>query len=113
MAAPSFDSQDVAQNKVLGGLGHLVFFLPLLACPSSAFGKHAANQGLIGMILLLACAFMSWVIGWLPIVGWIIRFALWLVQVVVSLLMIYYTYKAVAQGDSQEFPVVGGIQLIK
>lgn len=109
----NFDSQDVEQNKTLGGLGYLVFFVPLLACPTSAFGKHAANQGLLALLVLVVAWFVSGILGWIPVVGAIIRFAMWLVEAAVGLLMLYYTYKAMAQGESSELPVVGSIGLIK
>ncbi len=113
MATPSFDSQDVQQNKVLGGLGYLVFFIPMLACPSSKFGRFAANQGLIGLVLMIAVWLVSMILGWIPLIGWLVSIAAYLANLLIGLLMLYYTFKAVAQGEAKAFPVVGGIQLIK
>lgn len=108
-----FESQDVEQNKTLGGLGYLVFFVPLLACPTSAFGRHAANQGLLALAVLVVAGFVSGILGWIPVIGWIVQFAMWLVEAAVGLLMLYYAYKAMAKGESSELPVVGSIKLIK
>ena len=45
-----FEPEDIEANKVISGLSYILFFLPLLVCPSSKFGKFHANQSLILLI---------------------------------------------------------------
>ena len=42
-----YDTQDIQSNKVWAVLAYLgiLFFLPLVACKDSRFGKFHANQG--------------------------------------------------------------------
>lgn len=42
-----FDPADVQMNKTIAGLAYILFFLPLLACPNSKFGRFHANQSLL------------------------------------------------------------------
>jgi hypothetical protein len=44
-AIPVFDQADIEKNKTMAGLAYLLFFLPLVACPDSPFGRFHANQG--------------------------------------------------------------------
>lgn len=61
-----YSQQDIDQNKVISALAYLLFFLPLLACPGSAYGKFHANQGLL---LLIVAAGGNFALSILPFVG--------------------------------------------
>ncbi|MDO4548152.1 MAG: hypothetical protein Q4D04_08645, partial [Clostridia bacterium] len=52
--AKSFSKDDMNDNRILGGLGYLIFFLPLITCPKSKYGRFCANQGLIILIAQIA-----------------------------------------------------------
>ena len=71
-----FDQNDIEQNKTVVlltailqciGLG-ILFFLPLVACKDSEYGKFYANQGLLLLIASVIC-------GIIPVVGWIAAIA--------------------------------------
>lgn len=49
-----FDTQDAQDAKIWSVLAYfgILFFLPLVAVPNSAYGKFHANQGLILLIFL-------------------------------------------------------------
>lgn len=116
MSRPVFDSTDYNRCQLTGSLGYLLFFIPLLACPKSSYGRFCANQGLLGLIVYL-CAALAFgvvgaVLGWIPLIGWLIRTAGSLVKLGVAALMIYYGWKAFS-GRPEPLPYIGGIQLIR
>ncbi|NLM46055.1 MAG: hypothetical protein GX200_04560 [Firmicutes bacterium] len=102
----SFDPADVEKNKVMAALAYILFFLPLVACPDSRFGRYHANQGLI----LLIVAFIGcFILGMIPIIGWLLLpfysiaiFVLFVIGLVTAL-----------NGKAKPLPIIGNIQLIK
>src|SRR5665213_2505647 len=64
------DAKDVEANKIFAVLAYLgiLFIIPLLMAKNSPFAKFHTNQGFI--------LFLCWVgiglIGWIPIIGWLI-----------------------------------------
>lgn len=116
MSKRSFDSTDLTENRVTGGLGYLVFFLPLILCPQSKYGRFCANQGLWLLIaqvaLWLVFLVLHLVIGWVPLVGWILNLVGNLAHIAVALLAIYLTYLACVKGDARTVPGVGERSLI-
>lgn len=103
----SFDRADIEQNKVIAALAYLgiLFFLPLIACPDSKFGRFHANQGLI----LLICSFIGGFINIVPILGNIAS------AVIGLAVFIYFLFGLIntLNGCAKELPYVGGILLIK
>ena len=41
--AESF-AEDIEKNKVMAGLSYILFFLPLIACPESKYGRFHATR---------------------------------------------------------------------
>jgi len=113
----NFDQSDVEKNRVLGGLGYLVFFLPLLACPDSRFGRFCANQGLLlwiaGFVVWIGFGLLEWILGWIPFVGWLVYIVHSLANLAVGIIALYYMYLAMSKGDAREIPVIGNYQIIK
>ena len=67
--APQFDSQDIADNKMLAMLGYLTKgVLPMIGCRNSAFAMHHVNQALWIFIGTLLCGLVCII----PILGWIV-----------------------------------------
>lgn len=108
-----FDPQDIEANKIICGLAYLgiLFFLPLVCCPNSRFGKFHANQALVVFIIEVVIGVLSGVFRIIPFFGWMFAFLLGLINVgffVVSILWIVFT----ATGTAKEIPVIGKIKLI-
>ncbi len=103
---PQIDQADIDQNKVMGGLAYLIFFLPLLVCPDSQFGRFHANQGLLLLIVGFAGSF---ILGIIPIIGWII---LPFFGLAVFILAIYGLINGL-NGKVKELPLFGHFRLIK
>lgn len=119
----SFDANDIEKNKVLCAVSYIsiLFFLPLVACPESRFGKFHANQALI---LLIASTILGaaggiitqiwWSFPFLPdfiktTVGSVLSLVLWAAPVAG---MIFGIVNA-AQGKAKELPFIGKFSLIK
>lgn len=70
----TFDQADIEQNKTIVLLTAIlqifigiIFFLPLICCKDSEYGKFYANQGLLLLIMSVATT----ILGFIPILGWI------------------------------------------
>ncbi len=83
----------------LSYIGILVL-VPLLAIKDDEFVKFHAKQGLVLFIAEIA----TMMISWLPILGWILGFILWIVWVVLSIMGIVN----VLAGQKKPLPVIGG-----
>lgn len=103
---PSFNPEDIEKNKTMAGLAYLIFFLPLVACPDSQFGRYHANQGLVLLILAMAG---SIILTMIPIVGWVILpfFSLGILVLVIMGLINGFGGKAKA------LPFIGNFKLLK
>lgn len=118
----SYDRNDIEKNKVLCAVSYIsiLFFLPLVACPESRFGKFHANQALI---LLIASTILGigggilynvlWLLPLIPdfikqIVDTLLDFILWAVP---AAGMIFGIVSA-AQGKAREIPFIGKFNLI-
>ena len=121
MAAPIFDSKDVESNRVTGGIGYILPFVPYFACKNSAFGRYCANQGLILWIAILLVSIVfgivSGVLGWFPLIGgmvrWLLGTASHLVRTILIIVGCYCSFIAIKDGRATEIPVIGTLNLIK
>lgn len=109
------DGADIEKNKVYGGLAYFLFFLPLVACPESKYGRFHANQGLILLIMGIAgsvvTAVISTVFGAIHMwfVGSLVSYAVWLAVTVTGIIGLVNGFG----GKAKELPVIGGIRIIK
>ncbi len=111
-----FDSSDYEKNHIPAALGYLVFFLPLIVDSRSPLNRFCANQGLLGLIayaaVSIAFGILNFILGWIPVIGWLIALAGGLVRLAVVAIMLYYGWK-VFSGKAEPLPYVGYIQIIK
>lgn len=109
-----FDAQDAQDAKVWSILAYfgILFFLPLVGVPNSAYGKFHANQGLILLIFDVVLSVASWlvqaVLGMIPILSGLVQLA---VSVCVIALFVFGVVQA-AQGKAKTLPVIGKFHLI-
>ena len=97
--------EEVEKNKIFAMLAYLLFFLPLIACPSSSFGRYHANQGLI---VLICCVILS-IVQIIPFVGQIVFLGGGICMIVLILMGIGNA----AQGKMVPLPVIGQFHLIR
>lgn len=101
-----FDTEDITKNKGISALAYIIFFIPLIACAGSSFGKFHANQGL----LLLITAVVGYIVlSIIPFIGWIL---LPLFSLAVFIYVIVGIVNA-ANGNAKELPVIGKFRIIK
>ncbi len=105
--------EDIAEGKLMSILSYLwvLFFLPLVVCPGSKFGRFHANQALVIFIVGIVFGVVGTVVGILgiSIVTWIVTTVLGLVDLALVILGIYYA----ATGKAKELPLIGKIRIIK
>lgn len=102
----AFSSDDINKNKVVSGLAYFLFFLPLIVCPESRYGRFHANQGLV---LLIISVVGSIVLGIIPIIGW-------LILPLFSIAVLVYAVIGLINGlngQAKELPFIGKWQILK
>lgn len=102
----SIDPGDIEQNKTMAGLAYFIFFLPLLACPESKFGRYHANQALLLVILGLGG---SVILGMIPIIGWVLLPIFGLAVFVLAIMGLINGFG----GKVKELPLIGKYRIIK
>ena len=111
---PEYDPQDIQANKgmaVLAYLGILVL-IPLLGAKESKFARFHVNQGLILAVIEIIIWVAVRALGWIPVVGWILRIARWIISVICLILAIIGIMNA-AKGEAKELPFIGGIWILR
>jgi len=114
-----YDPADIAKNKNISALAYLgiLFFIPLVACPESKFGRYHANQGLVllllGIVVSIVFAILTSVMFW---ISWallsvisILSTIAWLGILALCIIGIINT----VNGKAKELPLIGKIKLIK
>lgn len=101
-----FDTMDIEKNKTIAGLAYLLFFLPLIACPESPYGKFHANQALILAIVAIAG---NIVLAIIPIIGWI----LWPIFGIVILILGIMGLVNGFSGKTKRLPIIGKYDILK
>ncbi|MGI6436029.1 MAG: hypothetical protein ACOX0F_11835 [Syntrophomonadaceae bacterium] len=102
---PTFAPGDIEQNKTMAGLAYILFFLPLVACPESQYGRFHANQGLLLLILGFGGGTVLTII---PIIGWLLLpiFSLGVFALAVIGLINGFG------GKAKELPIIGKFRLL-
>lgn len=90
----------------MAALAYILFFLPLVACPDSRFGKFHANQGLL---LLIVGVGGGIILGIIPLIGWILLPFFYIAITVFAIIGLINGFKGVAK----ELPLFGKFRIIK
>lgn len=101
-----FDAEDIEKSKTMAGLAYIIFFLPLLACPNSPYGKFHANQALLLLIVAIAG---NIILGIIPIIGWILIPFFGIAIFVLFILGLVNGF----QGKAKRLPIFGKFDIIK
>lgn len=101
----TFEQADVEKNKTMAGLAYIIFFLPLVACPSSRYARFHANQALLLFIVAVAG---NIVLGIIPIIGWILMPIFWLAIFVLAIIGLINGFG----GKAKRLPVVGKYNIL-
>ena len=103
--------KDAEDNKIMGILAYLgiLFLVPYLAAKESPFAKFHANQGCILFIAYLAAWVVGFILIFIPYIGWIVSYALYLGCFVLMILGIINAVK----GEMKELPLIGKMTILK
>lgn len=99
------------KEKIISAAAYLwiLFFLPLVLIPNSSFGRFHANQALINFIVAVAAGIITAILGWIPVIGALIKLVVW----VLALAMTAWGIYTALTGQKRPYPYVGGFQIIK
>ena len=123
--ADGFDTADVNKNKIISAFSYLgiLFFLPLVACPNSKFGRFHANQGLVLLITniilnvfraianFVVSLIFTYITGFYVITG-ILTTLISIAVGGVSLALFLYGFINTLMGRAKKLPVIGQFTLI-
>lgn len=113
-----FDYNEVQNtNVVITALTYVLFFIPYIFAPNSAYAKFHANQSLIylicGIILSVVSSILCAVTGGIPLlgklVGFIIPTIVWIVNVGLFIIGIVHAFNK----QAKELPIIGGFTILK
>ncbi len=111
MSDPNYNNQggsnqDVEKYKGYAIIAYILFFIPLLidGAKDSPFVRFHVNQG---CLLFIAYA-ITIIIGWIPIIGWIIAPILGLATFIFFLIGVIRA----AQGKTEPLPIIGNTTII-
>ena len=102
-----YDTQDIQSNKVWAVLAYLgiLFFLPLVACKDSRFGKFHANQGFALFLTDLVLSIVGKILGLIPVLGVICNTVIYLIILGLTILGMVNA----GTGKAKELPIIGGL----
>lgn len=108
-----FDPIDMQTNKAVGILASIpiLFWLPLVACRDSQYGRFCANQGLIffvmGIVLNVIQAIAGKVLWYVPLIGHILPKLLGCVCGILELAVFLLLLISACQGKAKRIPLIG------
>ncbi len=101
------ETTNTEQNKWLGVVAYLIFFIPLLVDKENEYLKFHANQGLVLLLLGIAVSIVGSII---PFIGWFVILPLGAIFcLVLGIIGIVNAFNM----KMKELPVIGGIKIIK
>ncbi|OXM87750.1 DUF4870 domain-containing protein [Paenibacillus rigui] len=106
LSKTGYDPQDAKNNKVVAALGYILFLIPLLLAKDSRFAMYHANQGLL---LLIVSVIANFVLGLIPVIGWIL---LPIANLALLIMAILGIVRAV-NGETKPLPFIGTYTLLK
>ncbi|MDE7122263.1 MAG: hypothetical protein K2O42_08900 [Oscillospiraceae bacterium] len=108
-----FDPVEMQENKAVAVLSSipLLFWLPLVACQGSSYGRFCANQGLIllavGIALNVAQGILGTVLRFIPFIGGVVAGLLGLVIGLAELAGFLLLLISACQGKARRIPLIG------
>ncbi|SDM52351.1 hypothetical protein [Acetanaerobacterium elongatum] len=108
---PEFDPADIEKNKAIAGIAYLgiLFFLPLVICPDSKYGKFHANQGLVLLIFGIVASIVGTILAFIPYIGWLFQLLLSLGVLALAIMGLINGFT----GKAKELPIIGKIRILK
>lgn len=113
-ATGAYTKQDIEGNKGMAVLSYfsILVLIPVFAAKNSPFARFHANQGMILFVIEAILWVVSMVLGWIPVIGWLLSIVIWVLELGLLALSVLGIINAV-QGQAKELPVLGGIRILK
>ncbi len=114
----SYKAEDINANRYVSILAylHILVLIPLVAMKESPFTQYHAKVGLNLLLLHLAAevagSIVTSLVGWIPVIGWIIGIAFGLLNFVLWCVNIFGIVSAV-QGKARELTILESFKIIK
>ena len=99
------EQKDIDAAKSLAWLSYLglLLLIPLLVLKDNPYAKYHVKQGLALLILGIASGVAGIVLGFIPVLGWLLWMALWIFIVVLAIIGIINALS----GKTEPLPLIG------
>ena len=114
----AFDAKDIEKNKMMAGLGYIIFFLPMIVMNESKFARFHANQILLLLIPEVAITFVGTILSTMLMASFsfglagIISFRMFAISIAIGVVAIMNMIAAF-RGEAKRVPFIGHITIIK
>ena len=114
----NYDADDVSTNRYLSAMSylHILVLVPLMAMKDSPFAQYHAKVGLNLLLMHLAVetaeTIMYSLVGWIPVIGWVVSFAFGLLNLALWCVNIFGIVSAV-KGRARELSVLDPVKPLK
>jgi len=114
----NYKAEDINANRYVSILSylHILVLIPLLAMKESPFTQYHAKVGLNLLLLHLAAevagSIVTSLVGWIPVIGWLVGIAFGLLNFVLWCVNIFGIVSAV-QGKARELTILESFKIIK
>ena len=79
------------------------FLIVLLAKKKDRYAMFYAKQGFVLFLVWVAAMIVSWILVFIPVLGWLLNFLIWIGLLVLWIIGLVYSLS----GKEKEIPVVG------
>ncbi len=104
------NKKEIEEGKVFAFLSIFLtivgFLIALLTKKDNKYVMHYAKQGLVLFIAYIAVGIVIMIIGWIPIIGWLITGALWIFMLVLWIIGMIYSLS----GEEKDIPIIGELE---
>ena len=111
------DPADIEKNKTMAGLAYILFFLPIVACPDSKFGRFHANQGLVFLIASIVAGIARTIVTSIILaISWRLVWFTSLLSFVVGIAILAVGIIGLMNGfngKAKELPFIGKFRILK
>lgn len=113
-----YDPSDVqSTNVVVTALTYVLFFLPYVCAPNSAYAKFHANQSLVylitSVVLNVASNIVCKVLGFVPVLGSVVGYLLPLAVALAELALFILGVVNACNKQAKELPVIGSFTILR
>ncbi len=114
----NFKKEDIDANKIVSILSyiHILVIVPLIGMKESPFAQYHAKVGLNLLLWHLVAevggGILTGVIGWIPVIGWLVSLAIGLINIALWCINIFGIVSA-AQGKARELTILEPFKIIK